>query len=224
MKAQSQPVVLVLTATVIVGTISTVYVWGQPLLQKGQEQAKVDKLEEDALRIQETALQTSRSGSGTTETVRIGEGFSTSGQFRIRVNESGDYIEITESMGSSPYETGSWTLIEGSSLQNLSIGSGSFGVKGENLPGVVAVKPLGTSSDALLNYRIEFRNLYTDTSTGERLEKIDLVTTGRSEIADPATIVLTNEGVEWDRGSEKIQVEDEKEFERRRTKISVDLR
>lgn len=224
MKGQTQPVVLMLTATVLVGSIATVYVWGEPLLQKGQSQADLQNIERDAINLQSKITRVSRSGEGASETIGVGDTISTSEGFEISINEEKNYIDITTASSDPPYPIGTWTLIKGKSLQNLTIGEGSYGIKGEDLPGTVAVKPRGTSENTLVTYRVDFRNMYTQTPTGERLERVDIVSEGRSRTADSATLGITNSGSEWDRNDEKVTISGGKKLERKNKLIKIDIR
>lgn len=220
MKGQTPAITAVLITTVIVGSVATAYVWGTPLLEKRQGQADLQSVENNVVQLHEKILEVSNSGSGTTERVE----FSSDSGAELRINEEEDYITITTEAPQSPYPQDSWTLIKGKSLQNLSFGTGDYGIQTDNLPGVLAVRPAGTAGTVTLRYQIEFRNILADTPTGQRLQKIDIRSTGQSRAVDEATLLISNEGKELDLGNERVEVSSGEKLERTRTVVDIDIR
>ena len=221
MKGQTPAITAVLITTVIVGSVATAYVWGTPLLEKRQGKADLQRVETDALSLHSKILQVAESGQGTTEKVKIEGG---NNGVQIRLNEDQDYIEITTEGEQPPYPLDSWTLIKGKTLQNLSFGTGSYGIKGDDLPGVIAVRPAGGAGSFVTSYRIEFRNLLAETPTGQRLQKIDLVTEGRSRTTDSATLLISNQGTDLDSGNNRVTLSTGEKMERTRTVVEIDMR
>jgi hypothetical protein len=219
-KGQTPAVTAVLITTVIVGSVATAYVWGTPLLEKRQGQADLQNVENDVLQLHNKIIQVSESGSGTTERIEFNSGSETD----LRVNPEEDYISVTSEAQQSPYPQDSWTLIKGKSLQNLSFGTGDYGIKTENLPGVVAVRPSGSGDNTVLRYQIEFRNLLADTPTGQRLQKIDIKTRGQTKVVDTATLLISNQGTEIDSGNQRLELSSGEKLERTRTLVEVDIR
>lgn len=220
MKGQTPAVTAVLITSVIVGSVATTYVWGTPLLEKRQGQADLQNTESDIVQLHSKILQVSNSGSGTTERIEFNSGSET----ELQVNPQEDYIEITTPSKSSPYPSDTWTLIKGKSFQNLSFGTGDYGVKANDIPGVVAVRPSGTSEDMILRYRIEFRNILADTPTGQRLQKLDLVSKGQTTSTDQTTLLISNDGTEIDSGNQRVELSNGEKLERTRTLVEVDIR
>lgn len=220
MKGQTPAVTAVLITTVIVGSVATAYVWGTPLLEKRQGQADLKEVENSVVQLHSKILEVSNSGSGTTERIE----FNSRTDTELRVKPEKDYIEITTQAETSPYPMNSWTLIKGKSLQNLSFGTGDYGIKTGDLPGVVAVRPTGKAGNTVLRYQIEFRNILADTPTGQRLQRIDLRSTGEQRTADDATLLISNQGTELDAGNRRVTLSSGEKLERTRTVIEVDIR
>lgn len=219
MKGQTPAITAVLITTVIVGSVATAYVWGTPILEKRESQTELQQVENQVLNLQSTIVEVSRSGEGTTERVKLeGE------DLEIMADAEKDVIEIETESQTSQYPLDTWSLIKGKSIQNLSFGTGKYGVKGSELPGIVAVRPAGNPGSTIIRYRIEFRNLLTDTPTGERLQKIDLTTQGKSRAVNGATLLITNQGTELDSGSNSIKLSTGRKIERKRTVIEIDFR
>lgn len=220
MKGQTPAVTAVLITTVIVGSVATAYVWGTPLLEKRQGQADLQGVENDAVQLHSKILEVSTSGSGTTERVE----FDSKSGAELMIDEDKDIITITTEAQQSPYPRDSWSLIKGKSLQNLSFGTGDYGIEEDNLPGVLAVKPTGSEGNTVLRYQIETRNILADTPTGQRLQKIDLRSTGQTRSLDDTTLLISNRGTELDMGNQRVEVSGGEKLERTRTLVEVDIR
>ncbi|MFB6147262.1 MAG: hypothetical protein ABEJ66_00100 [Candidatus Nanohaloarchaea archaeon] len=216
MKGQTQALTAVLITTITVGTVATAYVWGAPLLEKRQSKAQLDELERSIKNLRSEIVSVARSGSGTTAkvTLQLDDGA------RLEVNEQQDYIDITTQAPAPPYPAGTWTLLEGNSLQNLTIGSGSYAVKSSDLPAVLAVRVASGAGGSMVTYRIETRNMYARTASGPVLEKIDLDSVGRRTATGKTTIFLTNTGDRQD----SIETATGETLERKITEVKVDIR
>lgn len=214
MKGQTQALTGVMITAVTVGAVATAYIWGTPLLEKRQGKAEIDQVEADVLNLRDEIVSVSRSGSGTSSSVKLGVS-----DGRVEVNEKKDFIEVYASGPTTAYAPESWNLIKGSSLQNLTIGSGSYGLKDQELPATVAVKTAPGAGDSVLTYRIETRNLKTETPSGSNLEKIDLVATGRKRSSGETTLQISNVGQEQD----TVKTENGEELERQKTLVEVDI-
>lgn len=170
MKGQTQALTAVMITTVTVGAVAVAYSWGTPLLEKRQSQAELSQTEQKIINLKEKIVSTSRGGEGTTSEIsmEIDSG-------RIEINPDEDIIDIYTTTPESPYPN-AWTPVENmGSRQNLSFGEGGdYAEKGSNMPGAVAVKGSPGSSSGVLQYRIEFRNMYTESSGEARLEKINI--------------------------------------------------
>ncbi|MFB6213597.1 MAG: hypothetical protein ABEJ07_03490 [Candidatus Nanohaloarchaea archaeon] len=213
MKGQTQALTAVLITAVTIGTVATAYVWGTPLLEKRQSKAQLDSLENDILNLRDEIVSVSRGGQGTTSEIQLQM------DGRLEVFPGKDYIEVNTQAQAPPYPAGTWTLIKGKNRQNLTIGTGSYGVLGSDLPGVVAVRAASGPGSSSITYRIEFRNLYADTPSGARLRKIDLTSVGRKTATGDTTLLISNEGAVTDR----VEVGTGENLERTRRQVSVDI-
>lgn len=220
MKGQTPAVTAVLITTVIVGSVATAYIWGTPLLEKRQGQADLQGVEDNVIELHSKIIEVSNSGSGTTERVE----FSGDSNTELRINAEEDTITVSTQAQQSPYPRDSWNLIRGKSLQNLSFGTGDYGIESENLPGIVAVRPSGSAETTSLRYQIEFRNILADTPTGQKLKKIDLRTEGQSRAVEDATLIVSNEGTELDSGNNRVELSSGEQLERTRTVVNIDIR
>lgn len=214
MKGQTQALTAVLITTVTVGAIATGYIWGKPLIKKQQSEADVKQIEQDVLELRDEIESVAQSGSGTVSKVDLElEGGS------IDVNPAQDYIDVQTSASQTPYPTGDWTLIRGEQEYNLSYESGSYAFKGKDLPGVAAVR-VDDAEQSVVTYRVEFRNMYADTPSGTRLERIDLKSIGSEISSGDTTIHISNEGESED----TIKVESGEVMDRKSTEVAIDTR
>lgn len=214
MKGQTQALTAILITTVTIAAISAAYVWGTPLLEKRESKSELNNIEEDVMNLHSSIISTSKSGSGTTNKVEL-----SLGDGELTVNESQDYIEIEVASIDPPYPAGTWTLIKGSNLQNLSIvNAGKYGIKGRDLPGVVAVKALSSTQNAIIRYRVDFRNMRTDSPAS--VERIDLKSRGSTRASGDIRILLSNRGTERD--SNAI-ISGSKKLDRVRKVVEVDI-
>lgn len=214
MKGQTQALTAVLITTVTVGAIATAYVWGSPLLEKRQSQANMNQLENRIFSLREEIISVSRGGEGTTSKVSIelDDG-------RLEIVEKKDIVEIYTRTDISPYPEGTWTMLKGSSLQNLSIGSGSYAIEGEDQPGIVAVKAAPGTSGTVLHYRIEFRNMYSQKPGNDQLSKINIQTADNSVKQGSGDIELTISNV--GRTSSRVEVNTGEKLSRTETNIRL---
>lgn len=218
-KGQTQAVTAIIITGITLGAVSATYVWGTPILEKRQSQQQLVQTEEQVRNIYNSLDSIRNSGEGTTErlTLEFSEGTD------IRLNESGNYIQVSTSARSSPYAQGTWFLLEGDRLQGLSVGEGVYGRKGQDQPGVIALKATGNENVELL-YRVEFRNLYTETSTGNSLEQVDLNSQGGNQATGETTMIISNEGTETDTGGAAVETETGEELNRERTVLNIEFR
>ena len=207
MKGQTQALTTVLITTIIVGAIAAGYTWGTPLLEKRESQASLNNLERDVVRLYSAMNNVADSGKGSARSIdlEIDSG-------GVNIAEDEDYLEIRTNSPNSPYPDGVWKLLRGSSMQNLSIGTGLYGIKGNDAPGVVAVKSQGSS----IVYRIEYRNL----KGSSNLEKIDIRSVGSRRANGDVEIVVRNTGLETDSDYRSGG----QTFNRRRTVLEVDIK
>jgi len=215
MKGQTQAVTAVMITGIMIGTISAVYVWGTPLLEKRESQAQLEQVESDVLGLKNEieAVSNSGSGSGSEIDLRLSSG-------EVTVNEDENYIEIVTFTRNSMYPEGSWRLIEGNNLQGLSFASGDYGIRGQESPGVVAVNADSGGSDRII-YRVEFRNLLDDRFNTPRVEMVDLELVGSENSNDETTISLSNQGTETDENGFQLGTGENIDVER--TIVRVDL-
>jgi len=179
-KGQTQAVTAVLIATVVVGGVATAFIWGSPLLQKSQAEADLSQVQSEAIDLNSKIQDVAESGSNAADTITLNVD-TDSDEGRIDVNQEENYIDITTSAENPPYPMDTWTVVDGRGTQNLSIiesgDAGDYGIKGVDTPGVVAVEPIGGAGTSTVTYRVEFRNMLTETPEGDILEKIDIETT-----------------------------------------------
>lgn len=213
MKAQTQALSAVLITTVTIGTIASAYVWGSPLLEKRQGQAETDSVERGVTNLKQTIDSVARGGEGSSESISIA---APNGD--IEIDSSTDSIDITTTSDDPRYPQ-SWVLIDGTNMQNLTIGTGSYGIVGEDQPGVIAAKTLGSGENSRITYRIEYRNMYTDEFDNIQMEKIDLDVRGRESVTEEAEIQITNEG----RSQDTVVIDTGQEIQRTKTDIVLDI-
>mgnify|MGYP006280180067 FL=1 len=215
MKGQTQAVTAVMITGIMIGTIAAVYVWGTPLLEKRESQAQLDQIENDILGLKDSiqSISNSGEGAGSEMEIEIDNG-------EVRINETGNFIEVTTTAQASGYPEGSWTLLDGSNLQGLSFASGRYGIRGRDSTGVVAAQgdSIGTGS---VTYRIEFRNLLDDSRDTPIIEVIDLEAAGAQRATGDTTISVTNVGERVDEDAFRLGTGENIDIQR--SMIRVDL-
>lgn len=214
MKGQTQALTAVLITSVTIGAVATAYIWGMPLLEKRQSQAAFNEVERGVFNLHDSITSVSRSGPGTQTEIEL-----TVEDGRIEIVPDQDYISVTSDAQNPPYPPDVWTLIRGQSLQNLTVGTGDYAVEGEDLPGVVAVKTASGAGASVVEYRVEFRNMYTTTPTGAELRKIDLVSTGRTTATGDSTIILSHDGTAED----QVTLSTGEQLPRTKTMVNMDI-
>lgn len=212
MKAQTQAVTAVTILGIMVGTIAAIYVWGTPLLEKREAQAELSQAENDVVSLMNGIESAAAGGEGSSSEVdlRLNDG-------EVTVNEDDNYIEVSTLTESSDYPMGTWTLIEGNSIQGLSIGEGDYAIQGQDSSGVVAVQANDIGDSERVDYRIEFRNMMDDDIF--EVEKIDLDVAGSPQVTGDPTVQVTNQGDILD----TFEIGTGEEFDRERTEIRVTL-
>lgn len=224
MKGQAQAVTAVLITSVVVGAIATSYTWGVPLLEKQQAQAELDRTEQNVEGLYDQIVEVSESGEGTSTTYDLAQGVSGE-DMRITINEEENYIDVRVDAQNPPYAMDSWTLLKGNTMQNLSEGTGAYARRGTDLSGAVMVEPVGQPEGALITYRVEFRNLLAETPSGRQLSRVNLSAEGATRNAgDTTTISISNQGTNWERGNNAIQLPSGERVPRQNTEITVGFR
>jgi hypothetical protein len=223
MKGQAQAVTAVLITSVVIGAIATSYTWGVPLLEKQQNQANLERTQQNVLNLYDSIIEVSESGQGTTARAEVTDGISGS-DMNFRVNEQKNYIEIRTNAENPPYPMDTWTLIRGNSLQNLSAGSGAYARSGDNLPGAVIVRPVGAPDRSLITYRVEFRNILSETPSGRQLSKINISAEGQTQSSGDTTMFISNQGTDWERGNEGVELPNGEIVPRENTQITIGFR
>lgn len=213
MKAQTQALSAVLITTVTIGTIASAYVWGTPLLEKRQGDAELDSVERNVADLKLTIDSVARGGAGSSESISV-----TAPNGDIEISPDNDTVDISTTSDDPRYPQ-SWVLIDGENMQNLTIGTGSYGIIGEDQPGVIAVRSFGSGQNSIITYRIEYRNMYTDEFDNIEMEKINLDVRGRESATEEADIQVTNEGREQD----TVTIYTGQEIQRTKTNIILDI-
>jgi hypothetical protein len=219
-KGQVQAITVVLLTGITIGVASVVYVWGQPILDKREGQAQLDSVEQKVLNLRQEIIRVSEAGEGAASNVDMNLEDSGYEIQMVQLNESQDYIDVIVEAESSPYPEGKWTMLKGENLQNLSIASGDYALKGEDQGSVLLVKPQST----IITYRIEFRNLYSQDSAGAPLEKTDIQAQGGTVSSGETEVYISNQNTIVDTGEEGLEISSGQTLNRRRTVIGVDLR
>lgn len=217
MKGQTQAVTAVMITGIMVGTISAVYVWGTPLLDKRESQAELDQIETDVISLKNEidSIGDSGSGAGSEINLRLNDG-------DVYVNEEENYIEITSFAANSMYPEGTWRILEGNNLQGLSfVDSSDYGITGQESSGVVAVRSDGSEGEDRITYRVEFRNLQDDSFDGPIMELLDIQLTGAERSSGETTVSIVNEGTETEENGFELQSGENIDHER--TIVEVDL-
>lgn len=215
MKGQTQAVTAVMITGIMVGTISAVYVWGTPLLEKREGQSQINQIENDVLGLKSEIDSVSDAGqnSGSQVNLRLDDG-------EVYVNEAENYIEVTVFASSSRYPQGTWRLLEGNNLQGLSFASGDYGIRGQDSPGVVAVRSEGSQSGRI-TYRIEYRNLLDERFSEPTVQLADIQSVGAERTSGETTVSIVNQGTEIDENGFELNTGEE--VDRTRTVLEVDL-
>lgn len=213
MKAQTQALSAVLITTVTIGTIASAYVWGTPLLEKRQGDAELDSVERNVADLKLTIDSVARGGAGSSESISV-----TAPNGDIEISPDNDTVDISTTSDDPRYPQ-SWVLIDGENMQNLTIGTGSYGIIGEDQPGVIAARSFGGGQNSIITYRIEYRNMYTDEFDNIEMEKINLDVRGRESATEEADIQVTNEGREQD----TVTIDTGQEIQRTKTNIILDI-
>lgn len=217
-KGQIAAVTAVLLTGITVGVASVVYIWGQPLLDKQDTGDQLDQVENLVLDIRAEVRRVAEAGTGASGEIPVDIESEDYNVNLVSLNESNDYIEVVVEGGEFPYPEGSWTLLSGENMRNLSISGGSYVVEGEDQESVVLVRP----TSQVATYRIEFRNIYSEADEVP-LEKVDLVSTG-SRVTGSGSIYLKNAGEEVNRGSNGLTVDSGQTISRELTKVQVEMR
>lgn len=213
MKAQTQALSAVLITTVTIGTIASAYVWGTPLLEKRQGEAELDSVERNVADLKQTIDSVARGGEGSSESISV-----TAPNGDIEIDPGKDSIDISTTSDNPRYPQ-SWVLIDGTNMQNLTIGTGSYGIIGEDQPGVIATRSFGSGPNSIITYRIEYRNMYTDEFDNIQMEKVNLDVRGRESATEEADIQITNEG----RSQDTVTIDTGQEIQRTNTNIILDI-
>lgn len=208
MKAQTQALTTVLITTVTVAAIAAGYAWGTPLLEKRQSQASLDNVERGTLNLYSAMQSVAQSGKGSARTVTLD-----TDDGSVELDEKLDYIEVNTVSESSPYPKDVWKLLRGSSMQNLSIGAGSYALKDDSL-GVVGVTT-SPGRQKSIRYRVEFRNRLVQ----DRIERVDLEAVGSPEASGETDIVIRNTGLSVDND----YIAADEPYPRYRTVLEVDF-
>lgn len=218
-KGQIQAVTVVLLTGITIGVASVVYVWGQPILDKRQSQVELDAAEQKILNLRQEIIRVSEAGEGAAGEVKM-ELENSDYEFQsISVDESADYVDVVVNAEQSPYPDGRWTMLKGETMQNLSITSGDYAIEGQDLGSVLLVRPKAS----VIRYRIEFRNLYSETEEGASIEKVDLQAAGGRVAGSGAEIYISNEGRILDTGEEGLTISNGQTLDRSRTVVELDL-
>ncbi|MFB6209424.1 MAG: hypothetical protein ABEJ56_04805 [Candidatus Nanohaloarchaea archaeon] len=220
MKGQAQAVTAVLITGVVVGSVATAYVWGVPLLEKQQSQAEVENVESNVISFRDTIVEVARSGEGTTSEFDLSDGVSNPDNIRVRLNPDKNFIDVRLRGQDPVYPMDTWSLLKGSSFQNLSIGEGQYARRGSDLPGVVAVRAAGAPDSTLLTYRVEFRNMMEDKPSGRQLYRINLTSSGQTRTTGDADIFISNQGT-TEAGSDSVKLRSGEIVPRRNTNIRI---
>ncbi len=213
MRGQTQAVTAVLITGITVAAVASAYVFGTPLLEKQQSEVEAAGVEGEIFKVKE-AIQEVREGNvGSVESVEIDmRGGS------VSVKEDLNFVEFDIPEGGERY-TNQWTMIDGTSLQDLSFGDGSYGQLPQDQHGVIAARgSQGSATSA--RYRIEYRNMRTEELGEPRIKYTNLTAPMQTEAEDSTEIVFTNEGVTTD----QYEVETGQTLPRDVTTITVEFR
>ena len=218
MKGQTQAVTAVMITGIVVATVTTAYVWGSPLVEKRQGQADLQNIESKALDIEEGIRSVSQSGTGNSEQIQV-----SLDDGNIDIEPGRNYLEFSYNAEGSNYPVSAWNLLRGQSRQGLSFGAEGYGIRGVNTPGVVAAKKDSESSSRVV-YRIEFRNMRTNTPSGPELRLVDLQSSGSETASGDVTLDISNAGTVRDTGSDAVELDDGRNLSRTRNIVEIDFR
>ncbi|MFB6182712.1 MAG: hypothetical protein ABEI78_01475 [Candidatus Nanohaloarchaea archaeon] len=222
MKGQIQAVSAILITLITVGTVSGVYLWGVPKLQKAQSEASINKVNSKISKLYNQIISVSRDGKGAAEIVSLNFEKSNVEIERITIKPDKNYLDMLVRLPkSAPYPSKTWIVLKGRKIQGTSIGTGIYALKGKNRPGVLMAKASGTG---LVTYRIEYRNMYTTTPTEPRLDLIDIQVRGGNEATGSTNIRIANQGTEMDTGNQAVTLPSGEKIRRKRTIVTLNLR
>lgn len=231
-KGQTQAVTAVLITGVTLGAVAATYIWGTPLLEKREAEEELVQTEDQIQQLNQEIQSISQAGEGqATEftlelhndaSIEITEGDAD----ETKSEEDGmenNFIEIETPSDTSPYAQGQWFLLDGTSLQGLSIGAGMYGVDGSDRESVIATRSQGVEGANVITYRLEFRNILVETPAGDQLELVDIQTEGGDTAQGTTEITIRNEGTVSDVGNEGVELETGELIDRERTIVSLEL-
>ncbi len=211
-------VTVVLLTGITVGVASVVYVWGEPILDKRESGNELDNVESMVLDIRDEVQRVDQAGEGSSAEVPLETGTDNYNVNLVSLNASNDYIDIVVEGEEFPYPEGSWTLLDGQNLRNLSISGGDYVIEGEDKEGVVLVR----KSSGIATYRVEFRNIYSENEQVP-LKKIDLIERG-STVTGSGSIYLRNSGNTINSGSNGLTISTGETIDRELTEMQVEMR
>ncbi len=220
-KAQIQAVTVVLLTGLTVGVASVVYVWGEPILDKRDAEIGLESMEQDVVNLHEEILRVSQGGEGAAANVELDTSDLDFNIEMIRVDEDENYIDIVIDSTDAPYPRDQWVMLQGENERNLSISeTGDYVLEGQDDQSVLLVR----SQSTVTTYRIEFRNLFSETDEDVPLEIVDLVSEGGDVSSGDADVHVRNAGTTVDRGEDGLEISSGQTLDRSRTEVEVDLR
>jgi len=217
-KGQIGAVTVVLLTGLTVGVASVVYVWGEPILDKREAGNELDNVESMVVEIRDEVLRVDQAGEGSSAEIPLETETEDYTVNLVSLNASNDYIDIVVEGGEFPYPEGSWTLLDGQNLRNLSISGGDYVIEGEDKEGVILVK----KSSNVATYRVEFRNIYSENEQVP-LNKINLTERG-STVTGSGSIYLSNEGSYVNSGANGLTISTGQTIDRELTEMEVEMR
>lgn len=220
-KAQIQAVTVVLLTGLTVGVASVVYVWGEPILDKRDAEIGLESMEQDVVNLHEEILRVSQGGEGAAANIEMTADDSDFNVEMIRVDEEDNYIDIVLDVTDAPYPRDQWVMLQGENERNLSISqTGDYVLEGQDDQSVLLVRAQST----VTTYRIEFRNLFSETAEDTPLQIVDLVSEGGDVSSGGADVHVSNAGTTVDRGDDGLEISSGQTLDRSRTEVEVDLR
>lgn len=194
-KAQVEPLTAVMVTTLIIASVSTVYVWGTPLLDKREAESELTGLENQMIELQNAIHEVESAGDGATEriTMELPE------DSEINVEESIETIRVEIRTDEMIYSEDSVFTLTGSNVTETGFYEGGeikYGIEGIHHPSSLQVETVSASDEHLVNYRIELNPLFTSSEFGEVLlyRDISVPETASDRGVDEIDVVITNAG------------------------------
>lgn len=202
-KAQVEPLTAALITGLVLATVTGVYVWGSPLLDKRDAEADLVGLENEVIEIYNSIFSIQESGQDASTVLEMD--FSEETQLTISEGENSLIIESEAEESVYPGDA-RFTLLGGIGEVDPETGDDiEYGIEGIDEPGTVMVDTVSAAESQIIEYEMTFNKLYTQTQQGEILRETKIETTDEGMMGQgEMELVMTNKGVEVEEEGETL--------------------